>query len=163
MNHIGKPVISFASHNDATPVFVPGEIVTDASGSKAYKYVRAEDANLVLGDVVELADTTGYEVTKDRSGGSSLGRFVAGVALGAITDGYYGFVQVRGVNTYVKTDGGVAAGDFLVPHATTDGASDTAVSSSTAVNTEAQVFGFALTTDTTTTTTNSTAMLTVAA
>lgn len=127
--------------------------------SKVYRYVRVEDSALAVGDVVEYSDTSGYEVTKDRAGGSSLGRIVAGVAIGTITDAYYGWIQVSGLNAYVKTDGGVAAGDPLTPHATADGQADTAVSSSTAVNTEAQVFGYALSTDTATTTPNSIAVL----
>jgi len=39
-----------------------------------------------------------------------------------------------------------------VPHASTDGAADTAESGSTATNTEAQVFGYALADDGATTT-----------
>ena len=145
----GMPVTSFASHNDATPLFAPGTVVTTEDGSKAYKYIRVEDANLAVGDVVEYSDTSGYEVTKDRSGGASLGRVAAGVALGTITDAYYGWIQVAGLNTYTKSDGSVAVGDALVPHATSDGVADTAASGSTVANTEAQVFGYALVADTT--------------
>jgi len=144
----GIPVTDFTSNNDETPLFTPGLVVTDRKGN-AFKYVRAEDGALAVGDVVEYSDTSGYEVTKDRSGGSSLGRVVAGVALGTITDAYYGWVQVTGLNTYTKTDGSVAVGDALVPHATADGQADTAASGSTVANTEAQVFGYALVADTT--------------
>lgn len=141
--------MSYASHNDATPLFAPGTVVEDKATGKAYKYILVEDAALAVGNVVEYSDTSGYEVTKDRAGGSSLGRVVAGVALGTISDGYYGWIQVKGLNTYTKTDGSVAVGDPLVPHASTDGIADTAESGSTAVNTEAQVFGYALVADTT--------------
>lgn len=144
----GIPVTNFTEYNDATPKFTPGLVVTDRLG-KVYKYVRAEDANLAVGDVVEYSDTTGYEVTKDRAGGSSIGRVVAGVALGTITDAYYGWIQVAGLNTYTKTDGSVAVGEALVPHATADGQADTVDNGSTTVNTEAQVFGYALVADTT--------------
>ncbi len=122
--------------------------------NKAYMYVLAEDAALALGDVVEFSDSTGYEVTHDRAGGSSLGRAVAGVAIGAISDASYGWIQVHGPNDYVKTDGSVTAGAALVPHATADGQADVAESGSTAVNTEAQVFGYAFNADTATTTPN---------
>lgn len=149
MNKAGVPIISFASHNDASPLFTPGTVVQDKATSKVYKYIRAEDAALAVGDVVEYSDTTGYEVTKDRAGGASLGRVVAGVALGTITDAYYGWIQVAGLNTYTKSDGSVAVGDALVPHASSDGLADTAASGSTVVNTEAQVFGYALVADTT--------------
>lgn len=134
--------------NSATARHTLGDIHFESG--KAYRYVLAEDADLAAGDVVEFSDTTGYEVTNDRSGGSSVGRVVAGVAVGTITDGQYGWIQVSGVGT-VKTDGGVSAGDALVPHASVDGQADTAASGSTVTNTEAQVFGYALATDTGTT------------
>lgn len=149
MNKAGLPVYSFASHNDTTPVVAPGTVVQDKATSKVYKYILVEDANLAVGDVVEYSDTSGYEVTKDRAGGASLGRIAAGVALGTITDAKYGWIQVAGLNTYTKTDGSVAVGDALVPHASADGQADTAASGSTVVNTEAQVFGYALVADTT--------------
>ncbi len=141
--------MSYASHNDATPLFTPGTVVEDKATGKAYKYILVEDANLAVGDVVEYSDTSGYEVTKDRAGGASLGRVVAGVALGTITDAYYGWIQVKGLNTYTKTDGSVAVGQAIVPHASSDGVADSVESGSTAVNTEAQVFGYALVADTT--------------
>jgi hypothetical protein len=149
MNKAGIPLSTFASHNDATPKFAPGTVVQDKATSKVYKYVLVEDANLAVGDVVEYSDTSGYEVTKDRAGGASLGRIAAGVALGTVTDAQYGWIQVAGLNTYTKTDGSVAVGDALVPHASADGQADTAASGSTVVNTEAQVFGYALVADTT--------------
>jgi len=149
MNKAGIPIVSYASHNDETALFTPGTVHQDKATSKVYKYVRAEDANLAVGDVVEYSDTSGYEVTKDRSGGASLGRIAAGVALGTITDAYYGWIQVQGLNTYTKTDGSVAVGEALVPHASADGQADTVASGSTVANTEAQVFGYALVADTT--------------
>lgn len=145
--------------NDATAQVEAGSLWFDEAGDKAYRYVLVEDANLSKGDVVEFSDVTGYEVTKDRVGGSSLGRFVAGVAITTITDGQYGWIQVSGVNNYVKTDGGVALGDRLVPHASSDGVADTEANGSTVVVTSGQVFGFALNTDTATTTTNCKAYL----
>lgn len=141
--------MSYASHNDATPLFAPGTVVEDKATGKAYKYILVEDAALAVGDVVEYSDTSGYEVTKDRAGGASLGRVAAGVALGTITDAYYGWIQVKGLNTYTKTDGSVAVGQAIVPHASSDGVADSVESGSTAVNTEAQVFGYALVADTT--------------
>lgn len=145
--------------NDATAQVEPGSRWHNEANGKEYAYVLAEDANLAKGDVVEYSDTTGYEVTKDRSGGSSIGRAAAGVAITTITDGQYGWIQVSGLCSYVKTDGSVAKGDKLVPHATADGQADTETSASTAVVTSGQVFGVALNTDTTTTTPNSIAMI----
>lgn len=120
-------------------------------GSKAYKYVLAEDADISIGEVVEYSDTSEYEVTNDRSGGSSIGRVVAGVAIGDITDGQYGWIQVYGRNTSTVTDGGVSAGEALIPHASADGQADS-VSSTTSSVLESQVFGYALADDGATTT-----------
>jgi len=145
------------TENTATPTNEPGMI--DIIDGKAYRYVLVEDMAIAKGDVVEYADVTGYEVSKDRAGGSSLGRFVAGVAVTTISDAQYGWIQVSGICDYVKTDGGVALGDLLVPHASTDGVADTEASASTVVVTSGQVFGFALNTDTATTTTNCKAIL----
>lgn len=154
----GTPIVTFAV-NDATPKFPKGTVYHDAVSGKTYKYVQVEDAALTIGQVVELSDTTGSEVTNDRAGGASLGRIAVGVALGSVTDAYFTWIQVGGVNDYVVTDGNVTAGGALIPHATGDGQATLAESGSTAVNTEAQVFGYALTTDTTTTTKNCKAIL----
>jgi hypothetical protein len=139
------------TNDDATAQEQLGKVYVDYASGKAYRYVLAEDAALANGDVVEFSDTSGYEVTNDRAGGSSLGRFVAGVAIGTISDGQYGWIQVSGKHSAVKTDGAVAAGDRLVPHATADGQADTEASGSTVAVTSGQVFGFALATDSGTT------------
>lgn len=137
--------------DDASAKEQLGKLFVDYSNGKMYRYVLVEDAALATGDVVEYSDTTGYEVSNDRSGGASLGRFVAGVAVTSITDAQYGWIQVSGVHTAVKTDGAVAAGDRLVPHATADGQADTEAAGSTVAVTSGQVFGFALATDSGTT------------
>lgn len=137
---------ALASANDATPKEQLGKLYVDHATGKSYRYVLAEDANIAVGDVLEYSDTSGYEVTNDRAGGSSLGRFVAGVALGTITDAQYGWIQVSG-RVLVKTDGGVVKGDRLVPHATADGRADTEANGSTVVVSSGQVFGQALATD----------------
>lgn len=139
------------SANDSSAVEQLGKLFIDYSNGKIYRYVLAEDAALANGDVVEFSDSTAYEVTKDRAGGSSVGDFVAGVAVCTISDGYYGWIQVSGVHTAVKTDGGVAKGDRLVPHASVDGQADTEANGSTVAVTSGQVFGFALATDSGTT------------
>lgn len=139
--------------NDSTAKMEPGTIWNDPATGKSYKYVLAEDGALANGDVVEYSDTSGYEVTKDRSGGSSIGRVVAGVAVGTITDAYYGWIQVSGRHTGVKVaaNTAVSAGAVLVPDASNDGCATTAAAGSTVTNTEGQRFGFALSADTATT------------
>lgn len=146
------PVVkgSAVTSDDATPKNRLGAMVTDTNGN-LYRYILVEDADLANGDVVEYADTSGYEVTNDRSGGASIGRMAAGVAVGTITDGQYGYVMVSGRHSAVKTDGAVAKGDRLVPHASADGRADTEASGSTVAVTSGQVFGIALATDSGTT------------
>jgi len=131
--------------NDSTAKEELGRIRWE--NNKAYKYVCVEDTSIAIGDVVEFSDTSGYEVTKDRSGGASIGRVVAGVAIGTLTDAYYGWIQVYGRHTSVKTDGGVAVGDTLIPHASYDGKADTGTTASTVVITVGQSFGYALAAD----------------
>lgn len=135
--------------NDATAKEQLGKLFVDHSNGKAYRYVQAETQNIANGDVLEYSDTTGYEVTSDKT--TSMGRFVAGVAISTITDAYYGWMQVSGIHTAVKTDGGVALGDRLVPHASVDGRADSEANGSTVAVTSGQVFGFALATDSGTT------------
>jgi hypothetical protein len=149
---MNKQVIKSLTANDATAQFEPGVIWEDGATGKAYRYVLIEDMSVTVGDVLEYSDTSGYEVTKDRSGGASIGRVVAGVAIGSITDAQYGWIQVSGRNASVKTDGAVTAGQGLVPHASVDGRADSEANGSTVAVTSGQVFGYALETDDGTTT-----------
>lgn len=131
--------------NDASARMTVGTEWDNAG--KSYRYVLVEDANLAANDVVEFSDATGAEVTNDRAGGASLGRSVAGVALGTVTDGQYGVIQTRGLATVkVPANTAVAAGNYLVPHATSDGAVAVATTS-----TLGQIFAVALAADTATT------------
>lgn len=149
---MAKIIVKDLFANDTAASEQLGKLYVDHATGNSYRYVLVEDANLAKGDVVEYADSTGYEVTKDRSGGSSIGRFVAGVAITTITDAKYGWIQVSGIHTAVKTDGAVVKGDRLVPHASVDGYADTEANGSTVVVTSGQVFGVALATDSGTTT-----------
>ena len=140
------PVGSLTATNDSAAKGTLGHIVE--FGGKPYRYVQVEDMALAATDVVELADTTGYEVTKDRAGGSSKGRYtVAGVATTTATDAYFTYVQIGGVAS-VKVPAGVAvaSGDRLVPHATSDGGVAVATTA-----TFHQTFAVALGADTATT------------
>lgn len=111
-----------------------------------YRFVGVVDAALAEGNLVEYASTPGY-VTNDRSGGSSVGRAPAGVAVTACPVGSFCFVQASGVGlSDLTTDGGVAAAEYLMPHATTDGGVDTMADGS-----EESVFGMAFAADASTT------------
>lgn len=96
-----KQVIGSLTANDSSAQREPGTLYFDPVTGKGYRYVLVEDAALVNGDVCEYADTTGYEVTKC-AGTSSIGNKVAGVAIGAITDAYYGWIQVTGRHSAVR-------------------------------------------------------------
>lgn len=135
----------FTGANDATDLNQVGTIMDGQD--KQYRYVQVEDAALAANDVVTYSDATGDEVTQDRAGGSSLGNTFAGVALNTVTDGYYTWVQVKGLAT-CKVGAGVAvaAGDRVCVAAGTDGAVETATTT-----TEARAFGMAVAADTATT------------
>lgn len=138
----------FTAANDSTDLNQVGSIMDDASNGKQYRYVRVEDANLAANDVVEYSDTTGTEVTKDVSGGSSLGRQFAGVAVSTITDANYGWVQIKGVATCKVAAGAAIAAGNRVKTGTADGC----VSAYAATTgSEDYSFGMALSADTATT------------
>jgi hypothetical protein len=144
------PHIAPASSNDSVAKFNVGGLYFGPTG-EVYRYVQAEDANIVVGDVLCYAwdGTTGdWEVTNTATSAidSALAtvNIVAGVAVGSITDAYFGFVQVSGLCGDVTTDTGVAAGDNLVVDGanTPNGVADTAVAGE-----EHAVFGLALAAD----------------
>lgn len=127
-------------------------------GGKEYRYVQVVDAAVVAGDSLCVASTADGIVTKDRSGGSQLAPLVRGVAIGAIAVGSYGWIQKKGI-AIVQCDGTVAAGNGIVPSASTDGVAAPVVASTSAANTEYQCFGFALTADSGTTNGTATAYI----
>lgn len=111
-----------------------------------YRYFLCKDLTVAAGNVVEYSSTTGA-VTKDRAGGTSIGRTVAGVAVGAVTAGNYGWFQTDGVvDCTVVANGVVAAGNLLTAHETSDGSVVVATTS-----TMKNVFAVALGADTATT------------
>jgi hypothetical protein len=91
-----------------------------------FRLVQFKDAvTYVAGHVCEFADVSMTTVTNDKSGGSSLGRCPAGVALLAQTQNYYGYVLCQGYHASVLGAGSVGVGEAVMSHATTDGAADT--------------------------------------
>lgn len=109
--------------NHPKPLLTPGEVYWIKG--IPYRYVQAEDANIAAGNVVCWSSGGANKVTADISGGTSTG-VPAGIAQAAITDGYWGLIQVGGLGQVtIVTDGSVAALDKLIPHASTDGGTDT--------------------------------------
>lgn len=131
--------------------FSPGATIVKRSGGieRRYRFFLVEDLDVAAGDVVCFTtDDNGYEVTKDRSGGTSDNNQPAGLAVVAVTDGLFGWFQTYGPNDVaMTTDGSVAAGEIIKPHATTDGGID----SYAATEVEDVGFGQALDADTSTT------------
>ena len=136
--------------NDATATDTPGAYRQAADG-KIYRYVQAVDIAVANGYVVTVADAADDSiVSADATGGTAIGEIPAGVGIGTITADYYGWVLVKGVHTSVLSDGSVAAGDGVIPHASTNGGIDTVAAGSTVAVTSHNVLGFALADDTTT-------------
>lgn len=138
----------FTTANDATDLNQVGTVMIDGSNGKKYRYVQVDDANLAANDVVEYANATGTEVSKDVSGGTVVGRAFAGVAVNTITDGNYGWVQVGGLATCkVAANTAVLAGARVKT-----GSADGVVSTYTATTgSEDYSFGTAVANDTATT------------
>lgn len=104
------------------PEFELGTIV-ESAGGKRYRYVRFVDAvTYAQGQVVTLA-STGWSVTNDRVGGSDISLVPVGVlhSDNVPTQDQYGWVQISGVASVRCAGAGIAAGDILVAHGTTDG------------------------------------------
>lgn len=143
----------FTAANDATDLNQVGTVMIDGATGKKYRYVQVEDANLAAGDVVEYADATGNEVTKDVSGGASVGRGFAGVAVNTVTDGNYAWVQVSGLaSCKVLKNTAVAAGNRVKT-----GSADGCVAAYAATTgSEDYSFGTAIAADTATTSTDGT-------
>lgn len=121
---------------------------TAAGQELRYKMVLAEDAALVVGDLVcYTTDDNNYEVTRDRAGGTSDNEQPAGLVVTAIADGACGWIQTYGPSqAAIVTDGSVAAGEAIIAHATTDGGADS--STGTSANAPDNTFGQALDADT---------------
>jgi len=112
-------------------------------GSKVYRYVKAADAitqrAVVSFDGNDAAGTDDWTVIK----GSADVVTPAGVAVGAIASGSYGWIQVGGIVSCIG-DGSVSALDAVVSNG--DGTVDTMADGE-----EEQVIGFALEDDIATT------------
>lgn len=94
---------------------------------EAYKYVQLDSsaANAAAnGTVLTYKNGYGYVVTDDIS--ASKQNFVAGVAIGSIDKGSYGWMKVYGYHSAVKTNGDddISKGDTLIVDASTDGTCD---------------------------------------
>lgn len=101
-----------------------GDIIENAG--KRYRYVKFLDAiTYVAGHLCTLASASTFNVTNDRSGGSSL---AAHIPVGVVfqttvpTQNQFGWVQISGIAAVLHEGGSVAIGDRLVADPTNDGA-----------------------------------------
>ena len=126
----------------ASALYTLGAVAFGKNG-KEYRYVRFVDAvPYVAGHVVMLASATQWDVTNDMSGGSALaGLWPAGVCIGVPTQNQYGWIQTKGIATFLAGSAAIIAGDPLKPDGTTDGASDEATA-----GTDENIMGVALAT-----------------
>ena len=120
---LGRPFTEVTS----TALYVLGIVWWDFTTGKAYRYVEGDAAlindTLAVKEALSVMDD-GWEVTNDYSNGvSNTGLAPAGIAISAITEGAFGWIQVSGMSD-VLTDGGVTKGDALVLHSV-DGEVDT--------------------------------------
>lgn len=103
--------------NDTSPKEMPGirRIELGDGGRKVYVYVKNAEASAALsaGEVVKWDDVSSGAVKK----ASAASDLLAGVAIGDITAGNYGWVQVFGLAT-VLTAASTAAGDAVIASST---------------------------------------------
>ena len=81
---------------------------------KEYVYCQADTAlaqGYMVGGLSSTTAATNYKVTPDISKCSV--KYPVGVALGTISDEHFCYIQQRGRNTHVKTNGSVAAGSTI--------------------------------------------------
>jgi hypothetical protein len=114
---------------DSAPAFKLGQLARTYDG-KVYKYVQydsgAGSVAAVAGQVVYYYLASGYnahKVTSDLSDSVELG---AGVLQSVLTDGAYGWIQIRGPATLSIALTAGADGDALTATGTTDGTLDVA-------------------------------------
>lgn len=103
--------------NDTSPKEMLGirRIELGDGGRKVYVYVKNAEASTALaaGQIVKWDNVSSGEVKK----ASAAGDLLAGVAIGDITAGNYGWVQVFGLAT-VLTASSTAAGDAVIASST---------------------------------------------
>lgn len=118
--------------NDASPRFRLGTVKDYYHSSHGWwklKYVQFKNAvTYAAGQVTYPIANDGSTVTNDITGGAATPWAVifSGLALGVMTENYYGWVLVRGYYPTIKTSGAddIAAGESLICHGSTDGTCD---------------------------------------
>ena len=114
--HLG-PVGTFAGFNEAAlPIGGSlGQVIEDSG--KCYRLVKFNSGTAAVasaaGSVVHWKDRDNFEVVSDQTDAQAGTNGVAGGALGVLTTGSYGFIQIGGKQT-VNVVAATAAGDSMV-------------------------------------------------
>ena len=108
--------------NDSSPretVGIRRVELSPTGGRKIYTYVKnGESATAFADGEVIKWDNAGTGVAK-RAGAA--GDLICGVAIGVITAGNYGWVQVYGLHSAIKSAASTAAGDAIIAAAAATG------------------------------------------
>jgi len=103
-----------------------GSIRVESNG-KGYRYVRNQGCTTgAKGSVYVFRTSDNYSVSRSHT--EARRNAFAGIGLGALTKGQYGWVQFSGFSNYLHTDAGVAAGEGLVVDSDTNNVADSLVS-----------------------------------
>lgn len=95
---------------------VPGQLT---AGMKLYRYVKNGEAAtaFAVGNVIQRKSATASAGTGIVSASTDTYQgAILGVAISAIPAGSFGWVQVKGYNASLVTDGNVASGDAIGTH-----------------------------------------------
>ncbi|MAH45213.1 hypothetical protein CMI37_05255 [Candidatus Pacearchaeota archaeon] len=137
-----QPITYFGT----TTLHALGSLLYVEDSAKVYRYVLCANAvtnNALAAGECLCADSGGlYYVNNDMAGGTGYGTIPMGVAISAITENSYGWIQVGGIAEVTITDGSVAANDFIVNNTGEDGGCDTMADGE-----EEQVFGVVVAAD----------------
>lgn len=113
--HLGA-VGTIAGFNEAALPFAGQLGMVIELGSKVYRLVKFNNGT---GDVASIAGNAAhwhtradFVVTMDKGSGEFASNGIAGGFLGVVTDGYYCFIQIGGLQT-LKTDGNADVGEIL--------------------------------------------------
>jgi hypothetical protein len=104
--------------------------ITNLGFRAQYKYVKFVDAvTYLINKVVCMADADGYDVSNDATGGSALANnWPVGMVFQTVVpaQNQYGWVQIRGIASFVAGSASIIAGDPLKPDGSEDGDCDEA-------------------------------------
>ncbi|MCR4341812.1 MAG: hypothetical protein NUW01_18205 [Gemmatimonadaceae bacterium] len=114
------------STNISNLPYRPGEVIVKSvdGGTKRYKFVLFMDIAAVAGYMATYT-TRDDNFAVSTAAGDETSQVLqpAGMAVVAVDEGKWGWIQTYGLNDVAMlTDGSVVAGQAVIPHATTDGA-----------------------------------------